>query len=184
MGGGGVTANYFPDSSASASDASLMPDSRRPHWDLNSGWPAWTSRCFCLVCFWLFLYARTCLGLKMKMSVWYCLFWCHLPFCHRPVYRICFSECADCSAWLKLPLYLLRNDKAVVCVVIMLVVLSECAFDPFFSSFYHRSHEMKQSINESFYEKKTNSSVGHTYTYTDARTHTHTRTHARTHIAA
>ena len=50
--------NSFPDSHASASDVSVLPDSR---------WPAWTLRCFCWVYFWLFLQLRTGRGLTMKI---------------------------------------------------------------------------------------------------------------------
>ena len=86
-------------------------------------------------------------------------------------------------------------------VVIIIVVLSECAFPLFLSffpfllsSFYQLFHQVNESINKLVQEKslsyrKHTWARVHTHTHTHTETHTHTRvrerecthTHARTH---
>ena len=60
-----------------------------------------------------------------------------------------------------------------------MVVLSECAF-PLFLFIPLPSVSSAESINQSVYEKKANSSVENTHTRARTHTHTHARTHAHT----
>ena len=150
--------------------------------------------CFCLDCFWLFLTVSAASDWLRaddeNVSLLQSVFIMTYIKCYSQFSIISHGAIDPCTVFVLMNALtaqrdssyhcnLLRTDKAVVCVVMIVVVLSECVFPPFLFILLPSVWWDEEIINRFMRKRQAIAWETHTHKRTHARTHTHTHKHTR-----